>query len=312
MARRERTRDPFEAGRPGTSVAREINEAGGVSKPTGRLAVVATPIGNLGDISPRAARALAEADLVVCEDSRVTGRLLHHLGLQRPMLAYHDHNADQMRPRLLAALGEGKALALVSDAGTPCISDPGYKLVREAADAGFEVVAVPGPSAVVAALSIAGLPTDRFLFAGFLPSRPAARRAALEELRAVPATLVLYEAPQRVAACLADAAQVLGPRPAALARELTKRFEEVRRGDLAGLATELAAGPEPKGEIVLVIGRADETASVLDDAAVDAALAEALATKGPSEAAAQVAAITGRPRREVYARALALKAAAAG
>jgi 16S rRNA (cytidine1402-2'-O)-methyltransferase len=271
---------------------------------------VATPIGNLGDVSQRARDTLALADLVVCEDSRVTGKLLHHLGLQRPMLAYHDHNAKQMRPRLLAALAEGKLLALVSDAGTPSISDPGHKLVREAAEAGFEVVAVPGPSAVVAALSVAGLPTDRFLFAGFLPSKAAARRAALEELRAVPATLVLYEAPQRVAECLADARAVLGPRPAAMARELTKRFEEVRRGDLAGLAAGLAGGPPPKGEIVLVIGRADTAEAMLDDAAVDAALAEALATKGPSEAAAAVAAMTGRPRREVYARALALKAAA--
>ncbi len=283
-----------------------------VSKPSGRLAVVATPIGNLGDVSPRAARTLAEADLVVCEDSRVTGRLLQHLGLHKPMLAYHDHNAAQMRPRLLAALGEGKLLALVSDAGTPCISDPGHKLVREAAEAGFEVVAVPGASAVIAALSIAGLPTDRFLFAGFLPAKRSARRAALEELRAVPATLVLYEAPQRIAECLADAAAVLGARPAAMARELTKRFEEVRRGDLPGLAAEMAAGAPPKGEIVLVIGRADGAAAVLDDAAVDAALVEALATRGPSEAAAEVAAMAGRPRREVYARALALKAASAG
>ena len=282
-----------------------------VSKPSGRLAVVATPIGNLGDVSPRAARTLAEADLVVCEDSRVTGRLLQHLGLHKPMLAYHDHNAAQMRPRLLAALGEGKLLALVSDAGTPCISDPGHKLVREAAEAGFEVVAVPGASAVIAALSIAGLPTDRFLFAGFLPAKRSARRAALEELRAVPATLVLYEAPQRIAECLADAAAVLGARPAAMARELTKRFEEVRRGDLPGLAAEMAAGAPPKGEIVLVIGRADGAAAVLDDAAIDAALVEALATRGPSEAAAEVAAMAGRPRREVYARALALKAASA-
>ena len=312
MAKRERTRYPFEAERRGGSVAAEPSQAAGASKPSGRLAVVATPIGNLGDVSQRARDTLAEADLVVCEDSRVTGKLLHHLGLQRPMLAYHDHNAEQMRPRLLAALAEGRRLALVSDAGTPCISDPGHKLVREAADAGIEVVAVPGPSAVVAALSIAGLPTDRFLFAGFLPSKASARRAALEELRAVPATLVLYEAPQRIAECLVDAAAVLGQRPAALARELTKRFEEVRRGDLAGLAAELAAGPEPKGEIVLVIGRADEAAAVLDDAAVDSALAEALATKGPSEAAAAVAAMSGRPRREVYARALALKAATAG
>jgi 16S rRNA (cytidine1402-2'-O)-methyltransferase len=273
---------------------------------------VATPIGNLGDLSERARATLAAVDLVVCEDTRVTGNLLRHLGLNRPLLAYHEHNAARVRPRLLEDLAAGRELALVSDAGTPCISDPGHKLVREAAAAGIEVVAVAGPSAVIAALSIAGLPTDRFLFAGFLPSKAQARRTALTELRDVRATLVLYESAQRLADCLADALAVLGPREAAIARELTKRFEEVRRGDLAGLAAALAAELPPKGEIVLVIGPPDADAAVLDEAAVDAALADALARMGPSEAAAEVAAATGRSRREVYRRALARKSGGAG
>jgi 16S rRNA (cytidine1402-2'-O)-methyltransferase len=274
--------------------------------------VVATPIGNLGDITLRARDVLAKADLVACEDTRVTGRLLHHLGLKRPLVAYHDHNAERARPRLLKALAEGRDVALVSDAGTPGISDPGYKLVRAAAAAAVEVVAVPGPSAVIAALSIAGLPTDRFLFAGFLPPRRAARRATLAELKNVPATLVFYETAPRLAASLADAAAVLGPRPAAIARELTKRFEEVRRGDIVSLAAAAASEPAPKGEIVLVIGPPEAAEAVVDDAAVDAALTAALKAHRAGEAAALVAAATGRPRREVYARALRLKTRAGG
>jgi 16S rRNA (cytidine1402-2'-O)-methyltransferase len=312
MARRAGTRDPLEPDRQPPVAAGEPSEAAAARKPPGRLLVVATPIGNLGDIAPRARDALAQAGLVACEDTRVTGRLLHHLGLKRPLVAYHDHNADKVRPRLLKELGEGREVALVSDAGTPCISDPGHKLVREAAAMGVEVVAVPGPSAVIAALSIAGLPTDRFLFAGFLPARRSARRATLAELRNVPATLVLYETAPRLAASLADAAAVLGPRPAAIARELTKRFEEVRRGDLAGLAAQAATAPAPKGEIVLVIGPPEAAAPVVDDAAVDAALDAALKAHRAGEAAALVAAATGRPRREVYARALLLKTRAGG
>jgi 16S rRNA (cytidine1402-2'-O)-methyltransferase len=270
---------------------------------------VATPIGNLGDLSPRAAETLATAGLVLCEDTRVTGRLLHHLGLRRSLLAYHDHNAAEVRPRVLDALAAGTDVALVADAGTPTVSDPGYRLVREAAARGIEVVAVPGPSALLAALSVAGLPTDRFLFAGFLPAKSAARRAALGELRPVRATLVLYEAPTRLADCLADALAMLGPRPAAIARELTKRFEEVRRGTLAELAASVAAAAPPKGEIVLVIGPPDATADALDDGAIDAALRERMASCAPSAAAAAVAELSGRPRRELYRRALALRGA---
>lgn len=270
---------------------------------------MATPIGNLGDLSPRAAETLASAGLVLCEDTRVTGRLLHHLGLRRSLLAYHDHNAAEVRPRVLDALAAGTDVALVADAGTPTVSDPGYRLVREAAARGIEVVAVPGPSALLAALSVAGLPTDRFLFAGFLPAKSAARRAALGELRPVRATLVLYEAPTRLADCLADALAMLGPRPAAIARELTKRFEEVRRGTLAELAASVAAAAPPKGEIVLVIGPPDATADALDDGAIDAALRERMASCAPSAAAAAVAELSGRPRRELYRRALALRGA---
>ncbi len=275
------------------------------------LYVVATPIGNLGDLSPRAGEVLAAADIVACEDTRVTGFLLHRLGARRSLVVYNDHNAPEVRPRLLAELTAGRSVALVSDAGTPCIADPGFKLVREAAAAGLPVRAVPGPSAVMAALSVAGLPTDRFMFAGFLPPRRAARRAALTELVAVPATLVLLEAPSRLAACLADAAEVLGPREAAIARELTKLFEEVRRGDLATLAAAAAETGPPKGEIVLVIAPPDRQAALeaLDDEEVDAALVEAARTQRPRAAAAAVAATTGLPVNQLYERLTRLRAA---
>jgi 16S rRNA (cytidine1402-2'-O)-methyltransferase len=309
MVKTARTRDTSDPDRRPSADVAQASGPSPAGQPAGQLAVVATPIGNLGDVSPRAREVLAAADLIVCEDSRVTGRLLQHLGIRRPMLAYHDHNAASMRPRILAALQSGRSVALVSDAGTPCISDPGYKLVREAADRGVDIVAVPGPSAVIAALSIAGLPTDRFLFAGFLPPRSVARRSVLQELAPVPATLVLYETGPRLVESLADAAAVLGRRRAAIARELTKRFEEVRRGDLPGLVAELEGAAPPKGEIVIVIEGPARDQVILDDAAVDAALAEALAEKGPSEAAASVAAITGRSRRELYQRALRLRGA---
>jgi 16S rRNA (cytidine1402-2'-O)-methyltransferase len=277
------------------------------------LWVVATPIGNLGDLSPRARSVLEEADLVVCEDSRVTGGLLHKLGIKASLAVYNDHNAPEVRPHLLQRLNAGAAVALVSDAGTPCISDPGYRLVRAAHEAGIPVRAVPGPSAPAAALSIAGLPTDRFLFAGFLPPRTSARRSALDELAAVRATLVLLESGPRLAALLADAFAVLGPREAAVARELTKLHEEVRRGTLASLAAAYATAPAPKGEIVLLIGPPAATpAEAADEGAVDRALLTALRDHRPRDAAALVAAASGLPANRLYRRIVELRTRRAG
>ncbi len=266
---------------------------------------VATPIGNLGDMTVRALEVLAAADLVVCEDTRVTRTLFDRYGLTKPLAAYHDHNAARERPRLLAMLKGGMTVALVSDAGTPLVSDPGYKLVEEALAEGVKVIPIPGPSAILAALVAAGLPTDAFLFLGFLPPKTAGRRARLAAFAEVPATLVLYEAPHRAAETLADMAAVLGPdRPAALARELTKKFEEIRRGSLGDLAAGALADP-PRGEIVLLAGPPPERVAAEDD--VEALLLAALKTLGPGQAAAEVAAATGRPRKEIYARALSLK-----
>ncbi|MEX1205316.1 MAG: 16S rRNA (cytidine(1402)-2'-O)-methyltransferase [Dongiaceae bacterium] len=274
---------------------------------------MATPIGNLDDVSLRALATLRAVDVVACEDTRVTGRLMARHGLRTPLVAYHDHNAARMRPRLLERLARGERVALVSDAGTPLVSDPGYKLVRAAIDAGVPVTAVPGPSAPLAALVLSGLPTDRFLFAGFLPARAAARRTALRELAATPATLILFESAGRLAAALADMAAVLGARPAAVARELTKLFEEVRRGRLPELAEHYAAAGPPKGEVVVVVGPPAAAAVATSDAALelDAALAEALARMSLRDAVAAAAAATGRARREVYARALEISRAAA-
>jgi 16S rRNA (cytidine1402-2'-O)-methyltransferase len=271
------------------------------------LHLVATPIGNVGDLAPRALAALRDADLVVCEDTRVSGKLLRLCDAMRPLVAYHDHNAARVRPRILARLRAGASVALIADAGTPLVSDPGYKLVREAIAQGSAVFALPGPSAVLAALTVSGLPSDRFLVAGFLPTKTGARRQAIAEFGAVPATLVLFEAARRVPETLAELAAALGPREAALARELTKKFEEVRRGSLAELAAHYAAAGSPRGEVVLVIGPPAERAGevALDD--VDAALQESLACMAPTAAAAKVAAATGLARREVYRRALALK-----
>jgi 16S rRNA (cytidine1402-2'-O)-methyltransferase len=264
---------------------------------------VATPIGHLGDLSPRALETLRDADLALSEDTRVTGKLLKLHGVERSLLPYHEHNATRMRPRILDHLAAGGSVALASDAGTPLISDPGYKLVRAAIEAGHEVIAVPGPSAVLAALTVSGLPTDRFLFSGFLPTRMTARRRAIEELAGVPATLIWFDSAKRLAASLADLAEVLGSRPAAIARELTKAFEEVRRGSLVDLAAEFAGSEPPRGEIVIVVGP-PAAAADLDEAAIDQALRRALATKSPSVAAAEVAALTGLPRRDLYRRAL--------
>ncbi len=272
------------------------------------LHVVATPIGNLGDISLRALGTLAAADAVLAEDTRVTKTLLAHYGVTTPLVAYHEHNAEEMRPKVLARLRAGEALALVSDAGTPLVSDPGYKLVEAAAEEGLKVYAVPGASAVLAALVVAGLPTDRFFFEGFLPPRSAARQERLEALKAVPGTLVFFESPRRVAEMLADAGAVLGDRPAAVARELTKFYETVRRGGLLSLAQAYAQEDTPKGEIVVLIGPPASGAEVaVDDSAVDAALQKHLARMSVKDAVAVVVQETGLPRKRVYARAVALK-----
>jgi 16S rRNA (cytidine1402-2'-O)-methyltransferase len=272
------------------------------------LYLVATPIGNARDITLRALDVLARADLVAAEDTRETRRLLAIHGIRRAaraMLAYNDHNGAAQRPRLLAALAAGRSVALVSDAGTPLVADPGYRLADEAIAAGHPVTAVPGASALLAALAVAGLPTDRFLFAGFPPPRPAARRRFLAGLAAVPASLVLYESPRRLAASLAAMAETLGPgRGAAVCRELTKRFEEVRRGPLAGLAAHYAAAPEPKGEVVVVVGPPGDAAPAEEE--IEGALADALARLSVKDAAAEVATALGLSRREVYARALEL------
>lgn len=272
------------------------------------LHVVATPIGNLKDISFRALSTLAAADAIIAEDTRVTRNLLAYYGVATPLVAYHEHNAKVVRPHLLARLEAGATLALVSDAGTPLVSDPGFKLVQEALEKGVHVTAVPGPSAVLAALVVAGLPTDRFFFEGFLPHKSGPRRARLAELAAVPGTLVFFESPRRIAETLADAAAVLGPRAAAIARELTKLYETVRRGPLDTLAATLAAEETPKGEIVLLIAPPEAGAAEQSEADLDARLMEALAVYSVKDAASVVAAATGQPRRQVYARALQLTA----
>lgn len=276
------------------------------------LHIVATPIGNLRDITLRALDTLAGADFVLAEDTRTTGKLFSHYGISTALEPYHDHNAARARPSILRRLAAGATAALVSDAGTPLISDPGYKLVREVAEAGIKIFTVPGPSAAIAALSVAALPTDRFFFAGFLPQKPAARRAALAEIASVPGTSVFYETGPRLAATLADMSAVLGDRPAAVAREMTKLYEEVTRGSLADLAASYVNAP-PKGELVILVSPPDASAAVADDAEVDARLTDALMTLSLRDAADQVAGATGRPRRQVYQRALALgKAAAKG
>jgi 16S rRNA (cytidine1402-2'-O)-methyltransferase len=272
------------------------------------LYIVATPIGNLADISLRALATLAAADGILAEDTRVSRHLLDRYEIATPLLAYHEHNAAEVRPGVIARLAAGEALALISDAGTPLISDPGYKLTLEAAAAGVALTSIPGPSAALAALTSAALPTDRFFFEGFLPPKAAARRERLNALAGVPATLVFYEAPSRLAAALADLAVELGPRPAAVARELTKLYEETRRASLPELAAHYAAAGAPKGEIVIVVGP-PQAAPRLDAEALDAEIAAALGSLSVKDAAAAVAAQTGLPRREVYARALRLAGA---
>lgn len=272
------------------------------------LYVTSTPIGNLRDVTLRALATLAAADIVACEDTRITSRLTRHYGIDTPLLPYHEHNAERQRPKLLAALTEGQAVALVSDAGTPLVSDPGYRLVGEVLAAGHAVIPIPGPSALLAGLAGAGLPTDAFLFAGFLPPKETARKKRLAELAAVPATLVFYESPQRTAASLRDMAEILGrDRPATVARELTKAFETFRRGSLDALAAAFADEAPPKGEITILVGPPTATEPPGEEA-IDDALRAALADASVGDAAAAVAAQTGLPKRVLYARALALKA----
>jgi 16S rRNA (cytidine1402-2'-O)-methyltransferase len=274
-------------------------------KPAQGLYLVATPIGNMGDISLRALELLAGADLIACEDTRVTRKLTERYGIETPLTAYHEHNAAEARPRILARLAEGAAVALVSDAGTPLISDPGYRLVREAVEAGFAVTALPGASAVLTALSLAGLPTDRFFFEGFMPPKQAARQKRIAELASIPATLVLFESGPRLGASLADLAAGLGPRPASVCRELTKLHEEIRRGDLASLARDYAdEKAETRGEIVIVVAPPAEQETAQAD--IDDMLRAALDRVSVKDAVGEVALATGRARREVYQRALAL------
>ena len=268
------------------------------------LYIVATPIGNLSDLSPRAAETLANADLIAVEDSRVTAKLLRHIGVKRPMTPYHDHNAEAVRPGLIARMAS-EAVALVSDAGTPLISDPGYKLVRDARAAGVPVITTPGPSAAIAALTLAGLPTDRFAFFGFLPAKSGARAAVIAEAAAFRGTLIFYESGPRLAAMLEALRDGLGDRAAAIVREITKKFEETVAGSLSELAARYAEAP-PKGEIVIVVGPPSEPAEA-DAADVEEAIREAMTRLSPSRAAAEVAERLGVPKRTAYERALRLK-----
>jgi 16S rRNA (cytidine1402-2'-O)-methyltransferase len=267
------------------------------------LYIVATPIGNLGDITLRAIEVLRGVSAIACEDTRLTGRLVHHLGFKKRLIRYDDHAGESEREGLLALMAQ-EPVALVSDAGTPLISDPGYRLVRTARERGIAVTSLPGPSATVVALTLAGLPSDRFLFAGFLPSKDKARRDVLAELAGVPATLVFYETAPRIGDALAAVDAMLPGREVAVARELTKKFEECRSGTPSELIAYYAANP-PRGEIVLLVGPPVEEAH--DEVDVDALLLTALMTEKASQAAAQVAKATGLDRKTLYARALALK-----
>jgi 16S rRNA (cytidine1402-2'-O)-methyltransferase len=310
MARSAESRSPSAGGAapgraPATFTAFGL-AAEAAALPAG-LYVVATPIGNLADITIRALQTLAAADAVLAEDTRVTRNLLAHYGVTTPLSAYHEHSGEGVRERLIGRLRDGAALALVSDAGTPLVSDPGYRLVEAALAADIRVVPIPGASAALAALVAAGLPTDRFFFEGFLPAKSGARRARLAALAGIPGTLVLYEAPHRLAESLADAAAVLGERPAAVARELTKLYETVRRGPLPALAAAYGAEPAPKGEIVVLVAPASQESRDADAAVgLDEKLAAALARHSVKDAAALVAGESGVPKRDVYARALAL------
>ena len=272
----------------------------------GTLTLVATPIGNLGDFSPRAAEALGQAEIIACEDTRITRKLLNLTGTSTTarLVAYHDHNGARMRPWLLEQLAAGRAVALVSDAGTPLISDPGYKLVAACRDREIPVLSVPGPSAVLAALAVSGLPTDQFMFAGFLASTTSARRAQITEIATLKATTIWFETPSRLSQSLADMAEILGQREAVVARELTKLHEEVIRGDCRDLAERFAGGKPPRGEIVLLVAGAPRDAGTTDDATLDAMLRAEMDGQRLRDAVRAVVEATGLPRNRVYRAAL--------
>ena len=276
------------------------------------LYIVATPIGNLGDMSRRAVEILSQVGVIACEDTRVTGKLLSAYGISTPMTAYHDHNAARVRPALLRRLQAGEPIALVADAGTPLISDPGHKLVRDAVAGEVAIFPVPGANAALAALVASGLPAERFTYLGFLPSRRSARRKAIDDVATLATTLVLYESPRRLAACLADLADILGDRDAVVARELTKRHEEIRRADLARLAGHYAQAGPPKGEVVLVVAPPDTAPDTAlkggpSEAAIRQLLDLAVAGLSTRDAADLVATATGAKRRDIYRMAIDLK-----
>jgi len=283
--------------------------AAGKSKDHGHLTaglyVLATPIGNAADISLRALDVLKAASVIAAEDTRVTAKLLTIHGIQKPLIPYNDHNGPRMRPKILARLAQGEAVVLVSDAGTPLVSDPGYKLVREVISAGLPVVAIPGASAVLTALALSGLPSDRFLFAGFLPAKACERQRALEDFKDLSATLIFFESAQRLSETLQAMTEALGDRPAVVARELTKLHEEVRRGRLSELAAHYQKAGAPKGEVTLLVGPPGEATT--DMAKVDAALKAALDFMPVKAAAEMLAELTGVSRKQLYARALELK-----
>lgn len=269
------------------------------------LYLVATPIGNLGDLSPRAVAVLKNADVVACEDTRITGKLLSLNAISTPMVNYHEHNADKMRPVLTARLKKGETVALVSDAGTPLVSDPGHKLVADCIKEGIYVTAVPGASALLTALQLSGLPTRRFLFQGFLPPKSSARKTTLSELKNVPSTLIFYEAPQRMIETLTDMKEVLGDRDCSVSRELTKKFEQTVRGKISDILDLYAQNGVPKGEFVIVVAPPlEEKAGERD---VEAALKQALETMSVKDAAAFVAQALNANKKEVYTLALKLK-----
>lgn len=268
------------------------------------LYLVATPIGNLGDMTLRALDVLAGCDRVICEDTRVSGKLLEYFGIKKPLLPYNDHNAGRQRGGILQMLRDGQRVAFISDAGTPLVSDPGYKLVRECISEGIMVTALPGANAPLTALQLSGLPSDAFSFIGFLPPKSAARKKYLSEWKNAPGTLIAFETAPRLHDALKDIHEALGAREVAVARELTKLHEEILRGPVSELIENFK---EPKGEIVLVIGRGE--AAAMDDKEIEAALKKALQSMSTKEAAAYVAEISGRPRKEIYSIALSLRGA---